>query len=155
MNDNAQTKRHTFIQRKLTGSRYQIYAMSKERADTLKHMTSAMEDAEREIHKYYDMQAGAMGYATLDDDTRSSAPITEPTKEEIDRYQAMIKIMKVWRDRVPSGVRGIVIDHLKFGTSFDDISYQRAIDDEFEVRVQYNTGLNEYCIIRGWGDQFE
>lgn len=150
-----ETKRHVFIQRKLTSSRYQIYAMSRERAETLKHMTPSMEDAEREIHNYYEMQAGAMGYAKLDDDTKSSAPSREPTQEDIDRYKAMCRIMKMWSERVPSGVRGIVIDHLKFGNDMDVIADHRGIESDFEVRVQYNLGLNEYCMIRGWGDQFE
>lgn len=146
--------RHTFIQKKLTNNRSQIVAMTKERAAALEHISPAMLDAEREIHNYYAMQFAGMGYATLNDETKSNAPEREPTQDEIDRYRAQVEIMKRWSRETSSLARGILIDRNQFEFTEEQVAEQRGLD-VFEVRVQYNVGLNDYCIVRGWGDQFE
>ncbi len=147
-------KRHTFVERKISKDRSQVVAITKERALMLEHISPAMLDAEREIKNYYTMQFAGMGYATQDDETKSSAPDKEPTQDDIDKYNAQIAIMKKWSRETPSYVRGIVIDKNQFEFSLEEISIQRAMT-EMEVRVQYNVGLNDYCIVRGWGDQYD
>lgn len=143
-------KKIRFVERKITEKRTQDFAYNKERADLEDNLTPAMTDAEREIEKYFTKQTAGMGYASgpmerVDNGNREEV---EYSQFDLDRF----KDLKDWKEACPSRQRGVVLDHVVFAFDFDQIAYQRCMS-KIGVSIAYRHGLNEYCIIRGWGEQ--
>lgn len=144
-----------WVELKISGDRtkrgYLVRTSTREEKEAL---TNDMQRAKDEIDRAYRIIAGMM-YAGSNDLTK--IPGNEGSDEEwqqtqIDRLDEWAKsIVKINDGR---GVYNICLDICAFGMSYRECAASRGMAASTVMR-KLRVGLNDYCILRGWGDQIK
>lgn len=137
-----------FVERRVTGERTgRAYAMRQARARLEDSLSGPMLDAEREIEK-------AFRAVTEAHYGQRSPEGPQMTEEDYAKWLAEQQTrLKDWTSACPVSSKGVVLDHIVFAFTFTEIGFQRCITRK-TVSARYRIGLNEWCIMRGWGSQF-
>jgi len=133
---------------KVTKNRTRNIYMRRSRAQINKALTPAMLDAQREIELAYRCAAGHMGYvlSRFEDTPRGS--MARETRESW--IQMQVKNLREWEKGCKYS--DIVLDIDVFAKQLQDMVAERGVTLPTITRW-YRLGLNDYCILQGWGDQ--
>lgn len=140
----------TIVERRLSSERKtRAYQIRASRAKLEQNMTNAMKDAEQEIEKAFRFVTEGHGYVCSDLDSVRGGGVADP------EYMNMLsEKLGEWQRECESKWRGVVLDVVVFGFPTKDIAFQRDIS-VVTVLDWFRKGLNEYCLLRGWGEQIK
>jgi len=139
------------IYRKLTGERdYKPFLMRMSEAQILRNLSPSMIDARHEIERGFRLSVVSAGYTTtnierVDNGSSGDLKFQEWQQDQVSKFRE-------WANRCSTKFRGIVLDMTVFGFTARQTASQRGITRQ-TVMKRFHKGLNEYCIIQGWGDQ--
>lgn len=136
------------VERRGVRSKSETMYMRRSRAQLENALTKHMIEAEFEIERAFRMLAGHMGYGKSD-----YLRIPGASSEGYMAWAAQqIEYLRQWQKTCHYRSRGIVLDMTAFCFGLKEVCEQRGMDRKTVVKY-YRQGLNEYCVIRGWGDQ--
>ena len=139
------------IYRKLTGERkYKPFLMRKSEAQIERNLTPEMSDARLEIERGFRLSVISMGYTTcsaerVDNKSFGGLKFQEWEQDQINKFRE-------WANSCSSKFKGIVLDMVVFGFTAKQVATDRGMARQ-TVMKRFYKGLNDYCIIQGWGDQ--
>jgi len=142
--------RITFVERRIAASKTRLVPVSSEREKLTKHMTGAMEDAEWEISEAFTIQTSGMGYASqdlnrVDGRREATEDYSSQTIESLINLEELKRLIK-------NAEYGILLDICVFQFPLADVCYQRNMPEQSVIN-SYTNALNEWCVLRGWGEQ--
>lgn len=140
-----------YAERKISANRKYDLPIEKNRKILDDYMIGAMYDAEKEIAQAFALLTSEMGYATMDlhRTDRAHDESDSYTKEETELMQSLVQLKK----NVKSTEYGITIDIAALCFTLDEVSYQRSMARGAILKI-FTDALNEWCMIRGYGNQY-
>lgn len=145
-----------FVERHVTNERKQTFAMRKSQAALERNLRPEFIDAMREIEFAFNADMESMGYVTWDYNVQGrsgDAGLYEMTEHQLDIIQRSRSTFAQWSKSCDDRVRGICLDICVFGFTVNDVARNRGMRKE-NVTGSLCIGLNEWCILRGWGNFF-
>jgi len=150
------------VERKLTGEKkVQAFFMRKSWAELEKNLTSEMKDASRELEFCYRYRRGEL--LTVTNLKAYGITTSGGGGEKVhDVAKKLLPYYDEWRDQgVREGLDHVhkAIDAVFFEGKTPEEHAEEYFRDvpfrESKVREYIIMGLNEYCILRGWGDNLK
>lgn len=119
-----------------------------------KSLTDALKDARDEIERAFHLIAGKNGYSTggIFERVDKSLHETDQAKKIEQWKEDQEHKYKQWAKACPRKYKAVVLDVVVFGFSVRESAKQRSIHHT-TASMYLKNGLNEYCLLQGWGDQ--
>jgi len=146
-------ERITFVERKITEKRKELIPMAKERAKLGKQMTPAMIDAEKEITRAFELFNHALGFAMQDMNRVDGGSQSNDHDDYSDFEIKLMRTLGEFKNENPL-VYGVVINLSALCNSIEDEARVRSRDVN-QIMNLYVFGLNQWCILRGFGNQLK
>lgn len=133
------------------GSRRKITTLLQRRswAKIYAHLTNPMQDAAREIETAFTFITNGTGYGIHDLNHVSGHIDIEPSEY----MRLMVERYTKWKGHSPK-ITNKVINMFVGGKPLSELSAQYGVTKK-TCMAHIREGLNEYCIIAGWGNQLK
>lgn len=109
-----------------------------------------------EIERAFRIIAGSNGYGSSTVEERVDRSKGETAQEIIKKDWTEKQIIKYneWAEACPRKYFNVVLDVVVFGLTLRQVAYTRRIHHS-TASMYFKNGLNEYCILQGWGSQIK
>jgi len=143
-----------YVERKVTPNRTQLVAMRKSQARLEANMPAEFVDAMREIERAFNADMVFLGYQTMDLPGMGGggkSEIADASAEQIEKIQRWRQDFTDWAKRCEGRDRGITLDVSIYAWTIYQIAEMRSMKERMVTQCLHR-GLNEWCIVKGWGD---